>query len=257
LSVKKILAIFAISVAAVVAVFGAITISTVFAQSPTPTPSTPGGAKPFGPMKGFGGGFTQQDLATALGVTPSQLTAAYQSATTEALKQAVTKGLLTQSQADAIAPRAGMMMAPYFTANGIDYNALLASALNISVDKLTAAYQTAYNAAIDRAVQNGRLTQAQADLAKGRYALFNNSKFKSALQSAFEAAVNQAVKDGIISQSQADQILKQQNGAGMPFPGFFGKPGGFGGRRGGFPFPGRGPFKNNPNAPAPTPSGGA
>ncbi|MGD0006426.1 MAG: hypothetical protein ABSE06_19620, partial [Anaerolineaceae bacterium] len=75
-------------------------------------------------------------------------------------------------------------------------------------------------------VKAGTITQAQADLEKGRNALSNNAKFQASLQSAYEAAVKQAVTDGVITQAQADQILKDQSGKG--FPGGFGGLGGFG-----------------------------
>jgi len=52
------------------------------------------------------GGFSQQELATALGIDLPTLQAAYKSANTEALKEAVSKGLITQQQADQITARA-------------------------------------------------------------------------------------------------------------------------------------------------------
>lgn len=209
--------------------------------------------------KGFGGGTSNQDLATALGITVEKLQAAYTSATDDALKQAVTAGLITQAQADQIKARGGQFLelGRYTDSSTIDYNAILAKALNISVDQLNAAYVKAFNARIDSAVTAGKLTQDQANLEKGRYALSNNSKFQSSIQSAYQAAVKQAVADGVITQAQADQILK--NNAGM---GFGGKMGNFGGMRGGpgghggmdeGGFGGRGQRKGaNPNPAAPT-----
>lgn len=252
-----------------VAAFGVFAYRTVFAAAPAATSTS---WLAFGGGGFGGGGFTDQALATALGVDVTKLQAAYKSATAEALKEAVAKGLITQTQADTLTARGFVLRGgqgeAFLKGNGIDYNSLLASALGVSVDKLTAAYQTAFNATIDQAVKDGRLTQAQADLAKGRYNLMNNSKFLSAMQSAFEAAVNQAVKDGVITQAQADQILSGNNGAGFGFGfghkgmfgGMKGGMGGFGGlfggmrRHGGF---GKG-SPANPVTPAPTqaPSGG-
>jgi len=220
----------------------------------------------FGP--GFGGGSGQvsnQDLATALGIDVAKLTAAQQTATDAALAQAVSKGLITQSQADqAKANGYRFDDLNQFSASGIDYKALLANALGISTDKLTSAYQTAYNTAIDREVTNGNLTQTQADLMKARYALANSSKFQSAIQSAYTAAVNQAVTDGLITQSQADQILKSNTGTGFDLFGGrmggagFGGPGGFGGHgRGGGNLPGtNNPNSATPGSATPTPSSG-
>jgi hypothetical protein len=98
------------------------------------------------------------------------------------------------------------------------------------VDELRAAYAQAYNARLDQAVADGRLTLEQADLLKGEYALYNNPEFQASLQLAFEAAVSQAVSAGVITQAQADQILA--NRSGMGFGRFDGLDGGFGGGRG-------------------------
>lgn len=221
---------------------GALAYYNVSAQAPTPTPNAPNGqAQPGkGTRGGFPGGYSEQDLATALGIDVTKLQAAYAAANTEALKEAVSKGLITQAQADQITAR-GINNRPLggfgLPANsGIDYNAILANALGISTDRLQAAYTKAFNTNLDNAVKAGTITQAQADLQKGRNALSNNAKFQASLQSAYEAAVKQAVTDGVITQAQADQILKDQSGKGFPGGfgpqglGGFGGPGGFGPR---------------------------
>jgi ribosomal protein S20 len=213
---------------------------------------------------GFGGGTSDQELATTLGITVEKLQTAYTTATDEALKQAVTAGLITQAQADQIKARGGRFegLGRYTNSTTIDYNALLAKALGISVDQLNAAYQKAFNARIDSAVTAGNLTKDQADLQKGRYALMNSPKFQSAIQSAYEAAVKQAITDGVITQAQADLILKGNGGK------FSGGMGSFGGMRGGPEgrhggmgeggFGGRGHGKgNNPNSNTPTATPGA
>jgi hypothetical protein len=217
-----------------------------------------------GPM----GGVSDQGLATALGIDVAKLQSAYQAATAEALKQAVAAGLITQSQADQFTARGdvlrGLNGTPLLTASSIDYNSLLANALGISTDKLQAAYLQAYSTSLDSAVQNGYMTQAQADLAKARFALANSAKFQAALQASYKAAIQQAVADGTITQSQADQILASGSGMGFPgLDGFGGRGdfGGLGGGRGAGPhgFPGGNPpaNPNNPNSTAPsaTPSG--
>ena len=217
---------------------GVVTYQNVFAQAVTPTPNAPAQVpQGKGVRGGFEGGYTQQDLAAALGVDLSQLQTAEQTAFKNALSEAVSKGLITQAQADQLAARGnfgrGFFGEKMFANNGIDYNALLAQALNISTDQLTAAYQKAFNTALDNAVANGNLTQAQADLIRGRQALANDPTFTNSLQSAFTAAVNQAVKDGVITQAQADAILAQRQN--QKAPGFFGgfRPfGGFGGHHG-------------------------
>jgi hypothetical protein len=173
-----------------------------------------------------------------LGIEVTTLQAAYTTANAEALKEAVSRGLITQDQADKMTAK-GIDQRPLGgfgrpANSGIDYNTLLANTLGISTDQLQAAYTQAFNTNLDNAVKSGTLTQAQADLEKGRNALSNNAKFQGSLQSAYEAAVKQAVTDGVITQAQADQILKDQSGKG--FPGGFG-PQGLGGM-GGFGVPG-------------------
>jgi polyhydroxyalkanoate synthesis regulator phasin len=228
-----------ISVLSLVALVAAITIGVVAyrsASASTASSAIPGYEVITPYDHGFYGGVSNEDLANALGITVDELNAAYQKAYSAALDQAVQDGLITQAQADQL--RFGGHTFPFdgrwegwLSQNGIDFNALLADALGITVEKLQAAYTQAYNARIDQAVTDGRLSQEQADLLKGQYALYDSEKFQSAMQSAFEAVVKQAVNDGVITQAQADQIL--QNGNGMWFHGFpdrgFGGFGGFGG----------------------------
>jgi len=218
----------------------------------------------------MGGEVTDQQLATALGIDLTTLQAAYTTATSDALAQAVSTGQITQSQADQLKANGGRYFGNFgpFQITGIDYNALLAKALGITTDKLLAAYVTAYNTAIDSQITSGKLTQAQADLMKGEYAFYNNSKYQTAMQSTFQAAVSQAVTDGVITQSQADQILKNNTGTNFGKFGGRGGPGGFGGGRGGpgggHGFGGRGgngqngttnPGTTSPTAPTATPNG--
>lgn len=191
---------------------------------------------------GFPGGYSDTDLADALGITVDQLTTARQKAYSSALAQAVEKGLITQAQADELTTNGaafpfGNRWDSWLSQNGIDFDSLLADALGITVDKLQTAYIQAYNAAVDQAVTDGKLTSEQADLIKGQYALRLNKNFQTSMQTAYTAAVQQAVKDGVITQTQADLILKNANNLGMG--GFldFGGPRGFGDSGGG---PGRG-----------------
>jgi hypothetical protein len=232
---KKILSAVVSSVLVIAGILGAVTYKVVNAQSTgTATPTTGTTTQTNPPGHGMQGAFiTQQDLATALGITVDKLQAAETSTTTEALKQAVSAGLITQAQADQFAQRTPDGDAdsdlPFLQGSTIDYNALLASALGITTDQLQAARQTAYFTAVDLAVTNGTMTQAQADLAKGRFALSNNATFQASMKTAYTAAVNQAVTDGVITQAQADQLLSSYSAAGL---GGFGGPGGRGGHGG-------------------------
>jgi hypothetical protein len=254
-----------------VSVFGAVTSQVVKAQTTTLTPAAPT-APQAGGQPGFGRGMhgdgaTEQDLATALGITLEKLQAAEQAATTAALKQAVADGTITQAQADQFAQSGqnghlggGL---PFLRDSSIDTNALLAKELGISTADLQAARQKATFAELDQAVIAGRMTQQQADAAKGAYTLSANAKFQAAMTSAYQAAVNQAVTDGTITQAQADQLLKnatvQNWAAGGDRGGFGGRgggPGGPGGQGGMNPFNGSAPA-NPGTAPtaSPTPSG--
>jgi lambda repressor-like predicted transcriptional regulator len=147
----------------------------------------------------------------------------------------------------------------------IDREALLADALGITVEELQAAQDKAHEAAVQQAVDEGLITQDQADMMVAGYKLRNYvdrdavmakalgisveelqaardegkpvaviiyeqgldpATLRTNMQSAFEETVQQAVADGVITQEQADQITTGQ-GFG------FGR-GGFGGHRGGF-----------------------
>lgn len=244
-----------------VTIFGAVTYQVVNAQASTPTPNTPatttGSTQP-----GFGrgmreGGYSEQGLATALGISLADLQTAEQTATTEALKEAVSAGLITQSQADQFAQGAQngqhLRGLPFLGNSTIDYDALLAKALGITTEKLQSARQTAYFATLDQALTDGNMTQAQVDAAKGNYILRNNTQFQSSLKSAYETAVKQAVTDGLITQAQADALLSQASSSnfggwmGMGGPGGRGGHGGMGpGGPGGFD-PNNGTAPNSSN----------
>jgi len=237
---KKTITIIVLGALAAAMTFGAIAYRSVFAATPTPSTTTTTQANlDWGIGKGPNGGYTNEQLASALGITTDALNTAYQNAYTAALKDAVSKGLITQAQADQLTTNGnafpfGNRWDSWLTQNGIDFNTYLADTLGITLDALKAAYLTAYNANIDQAVTNGNLTQAQADLMKGRYALYNNSTFQSSMQSAFTSAVNAAVSSGVITQAQADQILSNSGNLYMPGMDGLGGHGGPHGRGGGF-----------------------
>jgi hypothetical protein len=241
---KKIVSMLMLGVLAIAVAFGAVGYRSASAQTGTPTVQTGTTSSTSTRLdKGMPGGMDSEYLATALGITVDELTAANQKANAAALAQAVEQGLITQAQAD------------QFTANGdgmafggrgrgwlnqgtIDMDALLAEALGIPVEKLQAAQLEARNAQIDQAVADGQMTQEQADLMKGRNALAANADFQASMKTAYETAVAQAVSAGVITQAQADLILADNSakGFGMGFAGFDGGGHGHGGHggRGGF-----------------------
>ena len=239
---KKTIIILTLGALAIAVTFGAVAYKSVLAATPTTTStsSTIQANAGWGIGKSPPGGYTKEDLANALGISEDELTSAYQEAITAALEEAVSNDLITQTQADELTVNGrafpfGDRWGAWLSKNGIDFNTFLADALNISVDELKAAFQTAVYTRIDQAVTDGKLTEEQADLLKGRYALFNNSTFQSSMKSAFTEAVNQAVASGVITQAQADQILSK---SGNIFNPSFGGPGLRGGRHGGWMMPG-------------------
>lgn len=162
------------------------------------------------------------ELATALGITTEKLQAAFQTANEAALKEAVSKGLMTQAQADQLTtnglPNRPLRELERSGANGVDYDTLLANALGITTDQLKAAREQVKSAQLEAQVASGQLTQVQADAIRARDALFADAKFQASMKSAFEAGVKQAVTDGVITQAQADQIIAD-NASGPGFPG--------------------------------------
>ena len=189
--------------------------STPAAPTTTTVPAGRGG--PLGDIKG-GGTY----LAQALGITETDLQAAQTKAREAEIKQAVTDGLITQAQADAMLNGTNGQRGVRVDLRGanLDHEKFLAEALGITVEKLQAAEDTAAKAELAQAVTEGRITQAQADQITAERALqkyiVDNGLFKS--------AVDSAVKAGVITQAQADTILAQNKAGGF----------GFGGGRGGF-----------------------
>jgi hypothetical protein len=137
----------------------------------------------------------------------------------------------------------------------------LAAALGITVEELQAARQKVYVDRLAQAVEDGIITQEQADSMQAMNALkayidrqailaealgmtvneleaaradgslsdtlagITPADLQERMQAATEAVVQQAVADGVITQAQADLVLEQiANGAGMI--------GGFGGHHG-------------------------
>jgi hypothetical protein len=213
----------------------------------------------------------QQLLADALGITVDQLQAAYETARTAAIEQAVDEGLLTREQADELLVWGPGGMGRRFTPRRradirqeIDGQALLAEALGITVDELQAAREEANQAALAQAVEEGLITQEQADALVARRELqaylnrdallaealgmtvdelqaaydagktmtdlmaerdLDAATVRTRIEAAREAALAQAVEDGVITQEQADKIGSRPS-LGLPRP--FGR---FGGRR--------------------------
>jgi hypothetical protein len=193
----------------------------------------------------MGGGVDDTYLAEALGITAAELQTAQQTAYEAGIDKALADGLITQAQADALKQRSGMpgrfggrelegFLGLSDTA--IDPDALLADALNITVDELNAARVKAQEAALAQAVTDGQITQEQADQIKAGQALrtyLDKQDLQGQMKTLYENTVKEAVKAGVITQAQADAILSNQNGFGKfgRFGGMVG-PEGFGGHGG-------------------------
>lgn len=200
------------------------------AADPTPTPTTPStDTAPATPdnsrqMGRLGmRGNHEALLAEALGISEDALQTAYLNAANAALDQAVEQDLLTPTQADNLRQRLeaasasglgfhlGGRGAGMFKSDTIDGEALLADALGISVEDLQAAFDKAEAAAVTQAVENGQLTQEQADLMTARRAF---QEYVHSQQKSYGELVQEAVDAGAITQAQADLLLENQQSFG-------------------------------------------
>nr|WP_290665261.1 hypothetical protein [Ardenticatena sp.] len=147
----------------------------------------------------------------------------------------------------------------------------LAEELGITVEELQAARERAADRALDYAVEQGRLTQEQADLMRARHAMktyvdpqavlaeqlgitveelqaarengtlrdlladLDRDALRDAMKAAWNAAIDQAVADGAISEDVAEQLRDRGPGFGGKFGHGRGR-----GRHGSKPAPGRG-----------------
>jgi lambda repressor-like predicted transcriptional regulator len=140
-----------------------------------------GGLGFFGHRGWFGGAIDYDSyLADALGISVEELNTARQTAQNAAIDEAVSRGYITEERADLMKARIALM-------TYIDKDALIADALGISVDELQAereegksmrtlideleldtsevrdALQANYEEAVQAAVDDGIITQDQAD----------------------------------------------------------------------------------------------
>lgn len=176
-------------------------------------------------MAGFGRGASSESLAEALGITVEELNSAQRAAAEAAVAEALDAGILTEEQAATIRERlaeseGGLGRIPFGMGfhrgmpsvedtDGAEvkivFDQLLADALGITTDELSAARASARDAALADAIATGEITQEQVDLIEARSALREYLSPESELT--FEEAVAQAVEDGVVTQSQADSLL--------------------------------------------------
>jgi formaldehyde-activating enzyme involved in methanogenesis len=182
---------------------------------------------------GFKGGTIdyQQLLADALGISVEELGAAFETARTAAIQQAVSEGLITQEQADEMLVWGGpghkgfdffgfrRVPKAVVGESTINENALLADALGISIEELQAARDEANQAAIEQAIKEGLITQEQADEMQARKKLQSYLDRNSLLASALGMAVEEletAYADGktlsdLLSESGLDAATVREN----------------------------------------------
>jgi len=285
-----------LATSAVLVLVLALGVTAVFAQtddgdtvpdSGTPLPEDSSGLPGFHGHHGMPGQFAQPEglsagdelLAAALDIDVETLEAARVTAREAAIEQALDEGLITEEQAQML------LDSPFgfdfhheqgFHGFGdsIDQEALLADALNISVEQLQAARQEANEAALAEMVAAGYLTEAQVGLMNAQRALkdaidrqallaevlgisqteleealtsrdamatliedsgMTIAQFNEAMQAAYLAALEQAVEDGVITAEQY-QALQDAGLVNQVFGGhgFGGRGHGGHGRPGGF-----------------------
>lgn len=288
---------------AVVAGIAAFTLAptSVSAQdAPADAPSAEDGGRRFGDRRSDGRGraglagmmghgnrdgekgeYLEAELAK-LGITAEQLEAAKEEVKATAIAQLVADGVITQEQADQMAEGEGRFGGRFGGHGGpkmghfghgddaIDHDALLAEALDITVEELQAAKDAAREAALADAIAEGDVTEEQAEQMRAMHVLrdyidheailagalgvtveelqtaheegtvrdlfedLDRDQVKEAMQAGFEAAVAEAVADGVITPEQADALESGEGFGGRG--GFFSGRGGHGGRDGhGFP----------------------
>jgi len=187
-------------------------------------------------------------LLDALGISAEELQDAVDEAGKAALETAVAEGMLTQEQADVLLSRGingrfGMLGGRMGIAESGDYLTFLAGALDVSVEELQSAFADAQSASVAEAVEQGSITQEQADMMIAMQALkdyinpqalfedvtgMSTEQFHESRQAAFQEAIQSAIEAGVITQEQADHILEGPVGPQGIAPFFKGR-GGHGG----------------------------
>lgn len=178
------------------------------------------------------GGDTDEDgvpdyaeaLAEALGIDVETLQAANATARGNALNQAVADGLITQEQADAELSGEISGKRIGFKGNGIEMDAYLAEALDITVEELNAAKDEARSILLDQALENGVISQEKYDELQLRNMM--KPYFDEAYSSAYQSAIDAALADGVITEDQAAQLEAGPLFGGHGFDGGKGKHGG-------------------------------
>ena len=216
----------------------------------------PGGRRPDGRRPGRAPK-GNQFLADALEIPLEDLQDAQEAVRIEAIDVALEEGLITEEQAERMKEgRLGRGGGPGLGQPGkppqdgkIDFDALLADELNISVDELIDAREQARQDGIEQALADGKITEEQLEMMEARKALneyldrdailekvlgmsreelkeaqaegkrmpeileelgLEPGDLRDAMQEAFEDALQEAVDDGVIDEDQAE-LLKNKD----------------------------------------------
>lgn len=181
-----------------------------------------------------GPGWSDEDLANALGISLEELTAAQEKAFTTAVDAALKAELITSAQAETLKAGNDSFSALYRYLSEteraeFEQDVYLAKALGISETELQAAYEAMEQARIDQLVADGVLTQEEADLQAAYQALRGSTTFEANMKQAMTDAINAEVAAGTLTQAQADLLIanldKMPMGLGMGLPGMRGMDG--------------------------------
>lgn len=169
-----------------------------------------------------GPGGSDEDLATALGITIEDLTAAKEEAFTSAVDAALKAEYITTSQAETLKTSDAGFRALYrylSETERAEFNqdVYLAEAVGISETELQAAYAAMEQARIDQLVADGTLTQEEADLQAAYKALQESTTFAENMKQAMTKAINAEVEAGTLTQAQADLLIASLDGMPMGF----------------------------------------
>jgi hypothetical protein len=154
-------------------------------------------------------GVDNEALAEALGITLDELEAARETARIAMIDQAVTDGLITEAEGEALKLE-DTGFSPLAREFGDDKDEYLADALGITVEKLQAAEFDVYETLVAAAAEAGAITQGEADLLlaqKAAQARLDEDALNAAVRAAYADALDAAVAAGDITQTQADALM--------------------------------------------------
>jgi hypothetical protein len=170
----------------------------------------------------YGPGGSDEELATALGITVEELNTAQEKAFTAAIDAALKAEYITTSQAETLKAGNSSFMSLYRYLGEteraeLDQDVYLAEALGISEVELKAAYDAMEQARVDQLVADGAITQEEADLQAAYMALRQSTTFEANMKQAMTDAINAEVKAGALTQAQADLLIANLDEMPMGF----------------------------------------